>query len=76
MRKSWMRGLKDYKFTADGTMLSDTYYEQKRANSRDAGCVGGSRTNTSPIRLYAATLGIDVVEAQGLCAKHKKLLGP
>ena len=63
-----MRGLKAYKFTADGCMLLEKATEHRHANTRDA-------LRRGQMNRYAEALGIDVVEARGLCAKHTRLLG-
>lgn len=63
-----MKGLKVYKFTADGTMLQETYFEQRRANVRDA-------TRRGVLDRYAEALGVDCMEANKRILAQRKTLG-
>ena len=67
MRKPWMRGLKAYKFTADGCMLLEKATEHRHANTHDAlkGAVGR----------YADAMGISYPDAMKLIKKHTAMLG-
>lgn len=68
MRKPWMKGLRSFKFTADGCMLQDTFFEQRRANVRDA-------TSRGVLDRYAEALGVDCMEANKRILAQRKTLG-
>lgn len=68
MRKAWMKGLRSFKFTADGCMTQDSFYAQRSANVRDA-------TRRGVRDRYADALGVDCMEANKRILEQRKRLG-
>jgi hypothetical protein len=70
-----MKDLKAFRFTADGCMTMDTYYEQRRANVRDAKCNDANRHRYDAVYHYAEALGIEPWQARERIAEHNERLG-